>query len=58
MGKIKEPSLSRLLLISRLMYFSCFTDNNEYLHSEELLDGILKDYKNIEINTISAEYIS
>lgn len=57
-GMTKEESLSRLLFISRLMYFSCFTENEEYLLSEEPLNGILKDYKNVEINTVSADYLS
>lgn len=58
MGMTTEGSLSRLLFISRLMYFSCFTENEEYLLSEEPLNGILKDYKNVEINTISPEHFS
>ena len=56
-GQTDGLSFNRKLLISRLMYFSCFTENEEYLFSEEPLNGVLKDYKNVEINTASAEYL-
>ena len=56
-GKTDDLSFNRKLLISRLMYFSCFTENDKFLHSEENLNGILKDYKDIEINTASREYL-
>lgn len=47
---------STLRLISKLVYLSKFTANEEYCTDDENLKGILKQYRNYKIDTVNAIY--
>lgn len=51
-GGNKIVSYNKLLLISRLMYFTKLTRNENFLYSENSLKGILKQYKDFKLNTL------
>ena len=52
----KAVSYSKMLLISRLMYFMGYTKNESFLSSDNSLKGILRQYAYFELNTYSATY--
>lgn len=47
---------STLRLISKLVYLAKFTDNEDYWIDDENLKGIIKQYRNYNIDTINAIY--
>ncbi|MBD5322077.1 MAG: hypothetical protein HDS01_04805 [Bacteroides sp.] len=49
-------SKSTLLLISKLAYFVGFTDNEDYDVSDENLKAILKQYRNLKLDTMNTIY--
>ena len=49
-------SKSTLLLISKLVYFVRFTDNEDYDVSDENLKAILKQYRNLKLDTMNTIY--
>lgn len=49
-------SLSKNLLISRLVYFTKLTTNKNYLEDDDNLKKIIKDYSNKELSTINNYY--
>lgn len=55
-GGNKTVSYNKMLLISRIMYFTRMTRNENYLGSDEILKGIVKQYKNLKINTHNPKY--
>jgi hypothetical protein len=57
-GGNKLVSYNKLLLVSRLMYLMRYTRNDMFLYSDNSLKGILKQYKNFELNTFSKAYFA
>lgn len=55
-GGIKSVSYNKMLLISRLMYFSKLTKNENFLFFDDSLKGIMKQYKNFKFNTYHPKY--
>lgn len=55
-GGNKMVSYNKMLLISRLMYFTRLTRNENFLGFDESLKGIIKQYKNLKINTYNPKY--
>ena len=53
----RTVSYNKMLLISRLMFFYGFTKNYNFLDSDESLKGIMKQYRDLEIKTISPKYM-
>ena len=53
----KTISSNKMLLISRLMHFYRFTDNENFLNSDESLKGIIKQYKDVTINTVNPRHL-
>ena len=49
-------SLSKTLLISRLIYFTNLSKNNNFLEDEYTLKGYIKQYKDKRINTVNSIY--
>jgi len=54
-GGNKTVSYNKMLLISRIMYFTRMTRNENFLSSDESLKGIVKQYKNLKINAYRPE---
>lgn len=55
-GGNKTVSYNKMLLISRLMYFTRLTRNENFLSSDESLKGIIKQYKDFRFNTYNSQY--
>lgn len=57
-GKSKDTSVSysKLLLISRLIYFTKLTTNENFINSDDSLKGIIKQYKDYKISTMNNIY--
>ncbi|MCD7970450.1 MAG: hypothetical protein LUF87_08865 [Alistipes sp.] len=55
-GGNKTVSYNKMLLISRLMYFTKLTRNENFLYVDDSLKGIVKQYRNLEINTYHPKY--
>ena len=53
----RKGSRDKLLLISRLMYFTRLTRNESYLSGTDSIKGLLKSYKNKKITGISSDYL-
>lgn len=53
----KKGSRDKLLLISRLMYFTGLTRNESYLSGTDSIKGLIKSYKNKNFTGISSEYL-
>ena len=51
-----DTTKSTLRLISKLLYMTGFTTNEDYLIDDENLKGIMKQYLNYRIDTINAIY--
>lgn len=49
-------SYNKMLLISRLMYFTKLARNENFLSSDESLKGIVKSYKNFKFNTYNSRF--
>lgn len=54
--KNKSISKSTLLLISKLAYFAGFTTNEDYNSSDEIIKALLKQYRNLELDTVNRIY--
>lgn len=55
-GGNKTVSYNRMLLISRIMYFTKMTRNENYLISDDSLKGTVKQYKDLKNNTHHTKY--
>lgn len=53
----KKGSRDKLLLTSRLMYFTGLTRNESYLSGTDSIKGLIKSYKNKNMTGISGEYL-
>lgn len=49
-------SLSKTLLISRLIYFTKLSKHSKFSNDEDVLKGYIKQYKNKRINTVNSIY--
>ena len=49
-------SLSKTLLISRLIYFTKFSKHNKFSEDEDVLKGYIKQYKDKRIDTVNSIY--
>lgn len=54
--KGSTTSLSKILLISRLIYFTRISKNKKFLDDEDHLKGYIKQYKDKRINTVNSIY--
>lgn len=57
-GEMKTVSLSKKLLVSRLVYFMRYTRNDTFLYSDNSLKGILKQYKDYKLKSFSKDYFA
>jgi hypothetical protein len=55
--KIQMVSFNKMFLISQLIYLMKFTNNKSFLIEDNSLKGILKQYKNYKLNTVSRHYL-
>ncbi|MDL2319730.1 hypothetical protein LJC45_01180 [Alistipes sp. OttesenSCG-928-B03] len=56
-GGNKIVSYNKMLLISRLMYFMRFTRNDKFLASDDSLGGIIRQYKDLNLNSHNPKYL-
>ena len=55
-GKSGDTPKSKLLFISKLVYFTKLTRNEAYNDNDDNIKKIIKQYKDTKINTISPIY--